>query len=293
MTTISPSRGSRAARRSSVPTSARLGPIGWLLLLLVGGFGLLPVYWLVATAFSTASDAFAPGFRPWPAKLTLENFQSFFADPTLVQFLMNSVIVSLLTALLSVTVAVYTAYSFSKFRYRGRNALISAVLMGQMLPNVLLLITLYVVMQNLRLLDTYWALVLSFTTFTLPLCIFMLKGFFDAIPTEVIEAAKMDGAGQGAIIHRILLPIMAPGLVAAGLFAFVRAWNDFVFALTLTKGDTQTLPPGLVRTYINEAGANWPGLMAASLVVSLPVVVLFMALQRFLVSGLASGAVKG
>lgn len=280
-------------RRPGTESAFRLGPFGWMLLILIASFGLLPVYWLLATAVSTTGDAFAPGFHPFPQHLTLDNFRSFFNNTALVRFFLNSVIVSVLTAVLSVAISVYTAYSFSKFRYRGRTTLMSTVLIGQMLPQSFLLITLYVVMQNLKLLDTYWALVLSYTTFTLPLCVFMLKGFFDAIPTELIEAAKVDGAGQGVIIHKILLPILTPGLVASGLFAFVRAWNDFIFALTLTTGNSQTLPPGLVRTYLNEAGADWPGMMAASLVVSLPVVLVFMVLQRFLVSGLTTGAVKG
>lgn len=281
-------------RRSVMPSASRPGPVAWVVLIVVGGFfGLLPIYWLIITSLTTTNEAFAPGFHPFPGSLTLANLSGFFEDPALVRYLVNSVVVSVLTAVLSVAVALYTAYSFSKFRYRGRVGIMSVILVGQMLPQSLLLISIYLVMQRLHLLDTYWALILSFTTFTLPLCVFTLKGVFDAIPTELIEAAKVDGARQRVIIHRILLPIIAPGLVAAALFAFVRAWNDFMFALTLTHGDMQTLPPGIVRTYIGEAGSNWPGLMAASLVVSLPVIVVFIALQRFLVSGLAAGAVKG
>lgn len=279
--------------RTVSPTGGALGPVGWGLLIVIAAFGLLPMYWLLASSVTPDNDAFATGFHPVPTHLTLSHFRAFFNDPALVRYLVNSVVVSLLTAGFSVLVSAYTAYSFSKFRYRGRTTLMSTVLVGQLFPQSLLLLTLYVMMQRLGLLDTYWALVLSYTTFTLPLCVFMLKGFFDAVPTELIEAAKVDGARQRTIIHRVLLPVMAPGLVAAGLFAFVRAWNDFLFALTLTSQDKQTLPPGLVRAFINESQANWPDLMAASLVVSLPVVIAFVLLQRHLVAGLAAGAVKG
>src|SRR5690606_5380169 len=206
---------------------------------------------------------------------------------------MNSVIVSVATALLTVIVSAYTAYSFAKFRYRGRRSLMYLILASQMFPQALLLITLYAVFSAYGLLNTYGALVLSFTTFTLPLCVWMLKGFFDTIPDEIIEAARMDGASRWQALHRIVLPLAGPGLVAAGLFAFVRGWNDFIFALTLTGPEKQTLPPGLVNTYIGEHTTAWAELMAASLVVSLPVVVAFIALQRFLVGGLVGGAVKG
>jgi multiple sugar transport system permease protein len=135
--------------------------------------------------------------------------------------------------------------------------------------------------------------VLSFTTFTLPLCVWMLKGFFDTIPDSLIEAARIDGASQLRIIHSVIVPLSGPGLVAAGLFAFVRGWNDFIFALTLAGPDKQTLPPGLANTYLGEAQTAWPELMAASLVVSLPVMIAFIALQRFLVGGITAGAVKG
>jgi multiple sugar transport system permease protein len=135
--------------------------------------------------------------------------------------------------------------------------------------------------------------VLSFTTFTLPLCIWMLKGYFDQIPNDLIEAAKVDGANQLQIIHRVLLPVTLPALVATGLFAFMRGWNDFIYALTLVGKDKQTLPPGLVLTYVGEFQSQWADMMAASLLVSLPLVIGFIIFQRHIVSGLTAGAVKG
>jgi multiple sugar transport system permease protein len=162
-----------------------------------------------------------------------------------------------------------------------------------MFPNALLLIALYLMFDKFGLLDTYIALILSFMTFTLPLCTFVLKGYFDTIPNEVIEAARIDGAREWAIMARILLPIAVPGLVAAGLFAFIRGWNDFIFALTLVGPDRRTLPPGLVNEYLGEFQSQWPELMAASLVTSIPVVIAFMALQKYFIEGLTVGSVKG
>jgi multiple sugar transport system permease protein len=142
-------------------------------------------------------------------------------------------------------------------------------------------------------LNTYTVLVLSFTTFTLPLCVWMLKSYFDTLPNDLIEAAKVDGASQWTIIHRIMLPIARPALISTGLFAFIRGWNDFIYALTLAGPQKMTLPPGLVLTYIGEFQTSWANLMASSLIVSLPVVLLFVFMQRYIVAGLSSGAVKG
>lgn len=260
---------------------------------LIGVFAFGPVYWVLVTALTPTHDVFR--FPPHfiPDRITFEHFTAIFDNPKLLRYLTNSLIVSTITALLTVIVAAYTGYSFAKFRYRGRRSLMYLVLASQMFPQALLLITLYLVFSQVGLINSYLALILSFTTFTLPLCVWMLKGFFDTIPDELIEAAKMDGAGQGAIIHRILLPVSLPGLVATGLFAFIRGWNDFIFALTLAGPDKQTLPPGLVNTYLGEFETAWPDLMAASLVVSLPVVIGFTILQRYLVAGLTTGAVKG
>ncbi|MEV6965960.1 carbohydrate ABC transporter permease [Hamadaea sp. NPDC051192] len=271
-------------------------PRPWLAMaavLVIGVFAFGPVYWLIVTALTPSGDAFRFPPRLWPRTVTLEHFANLADNPVLGRYLVNSLIVSSLTAVLTVLVSAYTAYSFSKFRYRGRRSLMSLILASQMFPQALLLITLYLLFSAFGLLNSYLALVLSFTTFTLPLCVWMLKGFFDTIPDELLEAAKVDGAGQGSVIHRILLPVSLPGLVATGLFAFIRGWNDFIFALTLAGPDKQTLPPGLVNTYLGEFQAAWPDLMAASLVVSIPVVGGFVILQRYLVAGLVSGAVKG
>ena len=264
----------------------------WSTVIIFGLFGMLPVYWMLVTALTPASDVFSFPPKFFPQQITFDHFIEISRDPRLLKYLGNSIFVSVLTAILTLVVSAYTAYSFSKFRYRGRKAVMYLVLSSQMFPHALLLITLYLVFSSLGLLNTYPALIISFTAFTLPLCIWMLKGIFDTIPDEIIEAAKVDGARQWTIIHKILLPIAAPGLVSAGLFAFMKGWNDFIFALTLAGPDKQTLPPGLVNTYVGEFGSQWPQLMAASIVVALPVVIGFISVQRYLVAGLAGGAVK-
>jgi multiple sugar transport system permease protein len=265
----------------------------WAALLVIGVFGFAPVYWLLVTSLTPNHLVFAFPPALFPQEITLDHYATVFGNAEIFGYLRNSVIVSVITAVLSVVVSMYMGYAFSKYRFRGRKSLMYFVLSSQMFPQALLLVTLYLVFAQFGLLNTYLALILSFTTFTLPLCVWMLKGFFDALPDDLIEAARIDGAGPWRIFHSIVLPLAAPGLVAAGLFAFVRGWNDFIFALTLAGPERQTLPPGLVNTFISEASTSWPALMAASLVVSVPVCVAFVLLQRFLVGGITAGAVKG
>lgn len=268
-------------------------------LLLIGGFivvavfAFFPIYWMVVTSVTPHDQVFTFPPRLLPTTITLEYYADFFNNPVLLKYLLNSFIVAGSTALSSVAIGIYAGYSFSKFRYAGRRALMFLILSAQMFPQTLLLITLYLLFARIGLLNSYWALILSFTSFTLPLCVWMLKGYFDTLPDELIEAAKVDGASQLTIIHRILLPIARPALVSTFLFAFIRGWNDFIYALTLGGANHMTLPPGLVLTYMGEFQTSWPNLMASSLIVSLPVVLLYIVMQRYIVAGLSSGAVKG
>ena len=256
-------------------------------------FAFFPIYWMLVTSLRPNTEVFAFPPTLLPQTVTLEHYQNFIRNPQLLRYLGNSVLVASVTAISSLLISTYAAYAFSKFRFTGRRSLMFLVLSAQMFPQALLLITLYLMFSRLQLLNTYLVLVLSFTTFTLPLCIWMLKGYFDQIPNDLIEAAKVDGANHLQIIHRVLLPITGPALVATGLFAFMRGWNDFIYALTLVGKDKQTLPPGLVLTYVGEFQAQWADMMAASLLVSLPLVIAFIIFQRHIVSGLTAGAVKG
>jgi multiple sugar transport system permease protein len=271
----------------------RLSVTGRVMLTLLALFGLLPVYWLTATAFMKREDVFALDRPLFPTDPTLENIIGFFQNPILLQDLANSVIVSTGTAVVAVIVGSLMAYSLSKFRYRGRNPIMFMFLIGQLIPGALLLISLYLMLASANLLYTYTALILSFTTFTLPLTVFLLKGIIDGLPDDILEAAKVDGLTRLKTMFQIVFPLIVPGLITAAMFAFMRGWSDLLFALTLAGPDKQTLPAGLTQAFIHEGTADWPALMAASLITSLPLAIIFILLQRYFVSGLASGAVKG
>jgi multiple sugar transport system permease protein len=277
----------------SAITTPRLGIGGRIALIVLAAFGLLPVYWLAATAFTKPGDVFASNRPLFPLAPTLQNFAAFFENDDLLKNMANSFIVSIGTAVVSVVVGGLMAYSLSKFRYRGRNALMLMLLLGQLIPGALLLISLYLMLASAGLLYTYTGLILSFTTFTLPLTVFLLKGIIDALPDDILEAAKVDGLGAWKTTWKIVAPLVVPGLVAAAMFAFMRAWSDLLFALTLAGPDKQTLPAGLTNAFIREGTGNWPALMAAALITSLPLALIFVLLQRYFVSGLAAGAVKG
>ncbi len=258
-----------------------------------GLFAFFPIYWMALTSVTPIENVFKFPPSLAPQTVTLEFYAEFFRNPTLLRYLGNSFLVSILTALLSLVVATYAGYSFSKYRYRGRRSLMFLILSAQMFPQALLLITLYLLFAQLKLTNTYTVLILSFSTFTLPLCIWTLKNFFDTLPDDLIEAARVDGARPFQIIHQVMVPLALPALVSTALFAFIRGWNDYIFALTLAGPEHMTLPPGLALAFIGEFQTAWPSLMAASLVVSLPIIVLFIFLQRYIVSGLSAGAVKG
>jgi multiple sugar transport system permease protein len=272
----------------------RLDKLGlYLAFAVVGLFAFFPVYWMLVTSVTPADLVFKFPPRLFPNRLTLDHYRSFFNNPSLLRYFKNSLIVSFSTAFGSIVVSSYAAYSFSKFRYAGRRALMFLILSAQMFPQALLLIALYLMFDDLGLLNSYWSMILAFTTFTLPLCIWMLKSYFDTIPDDLIEAAKVDGANQLQIIHRILMPVAAPALVSTALFAFIRGWNDYIYALTLAGPQKMTLPPGLVLTYIGEFQTSWPSLIASSFIVSLPIVVAFLFMQRYIAGGITAGAVKG
>lgn len=272
----------------------RLDKLGlYLTFAVVALFAFFPIYWMLVTSVTPANQVFKFPPRLFPSRLTFDHYRSFFNNPSLLRYFKNSLIVSTSTAVGSIIVSAYAAYSFSKFRYAGRRALMFLILSAQMFPQALLLIALYLMFSDLGLLNSYWSMILAFTTFTLPLCIWMLKSYFDTIPDDLIEAAKVDGATQFQIIHRILMPLAAPALVSTALFAFIRGWNDYIYALTLAGPQKMTLPPGLVLTYIGEFQTSWPSLMASSFIVSLPIVVAFLFMQRYIAGGITAGAVKG
>jgi len=272
-----PVRAGRRRRRGSVAANVAG--------LLVFAFFAFPVYWMVTTALKPAGEIRTFDVRLFPTTLTLEHFRT-------ATFLRNSVAVSLSVTVLSVLVALLAATAVARFRFRGRRAYLVAILIVQMVPLEALVIPMYLTLRDADLLNVLPVLVATYMAFVLPFTVWTLRGFVAALPVELEEAAMIDGASRWGAFWRITFPLMAPGLVATGVFAFIQAWNEFILALTLMERSNQTLPVWL-GTFKTPQGTDWGGLMAGSTLLAIPVVVFAVALQGRITAGAAAGAVKG
>jgi ABC-type glycerol-3-phosphate transport system permease component len=207
---------------------------------------------------------------------------------------LNSVISCLLAAIVAVVIAVPAAYALSRAKFRAANAVGYTILVVRMFPMVVLLAPLYLVLLNTGLLNTLFGLVLGYTTFGLPFAVWMLKGFIDAVPIEIEEAARVDGYPRWQVLLRIVVPLIYPGLVTTGIFVLMEAWNNLIYPLTfITDIDKQTLPAALVLTFTGQFKTDWGGMMAAATITTLPLMVAFFAVQRSMVRGLTAGSVTG
>jgi multiple sugar transport system permease protein len=267
----------------------------WLVLLL--GFAVIPMLWMLSTSLKGQFAALQQPPEWIPSHPTLEQYQTLLSPtgtigPVFLRYFLNSMIVSLTTTLLGVLIAIPAAYAFSRFQFPGRDILFFAVLVRNMFPVVVFLIPLFILMRALHLVNTHWSLILTYMTFGLPLSIWLLKGFYDNIPEELERAARIDGASRFKAFWLIIMPLSSPGIIATAIYAFIGAWNEYVYALTFLNSESLlTLPVGL-QHFFTEFATNWPGLMAAAFIMSVPVVVMFMLLQKQFVRALTEGAVK-
>jgi multiple sugar transport system permease protein len=270
---------------------------GWVFLTLLLAFAVLPLVWMLLTSIKTQFAAVQYPPEWWPHNPTLQNYTRLLSPSSdvgqeFLGYLLNSLWVSSATTVLGVIVAVPAAYAFSRFRFPGRDMLFYSVLLRNMFPGVVFLIPLFVMMRTFRLVNTEWSLILTYLTFGLPLSIWLLKGFYDNIPPQLEQAARIDGASRFQAFLRVVMPLSSPGIIATAIYSFVQAWNEYIYALTfLNNREKLTLPVGLQR-FFTEYATDWPGLMAAAFIMSVPVVVLFLVLQRYFVRALAEGAVK-
>jgi arabinogalactan oligomer/maltooligosaccharide transport system permease protein len=273
-----------------------------LLLIAAVAFALYPVLWVISTAFSASADP-VPRVLPLPVDPTLEHLRGV-AFSTLkvpgepdrwlfgLQFL-NSIVISLATALVGIVIAIPTAYALSRFEFVGKEGGVRTLLATQMFPAVASAIPLYIILDALGLLGTRSGLVLCYATTAVPFAIFQLRGAFDTIPRDLEEAAMVDGATRFAAFVRVVLPAARPAIAVTALFAFMSAYNEFVLAHTmLGREDLYTLPV-VLQGYISEFNTDWPKFAAGSLLVSIPVMILFYIAQRHLIAGLTAGGVKG
>lgn len=265
---------------------------GGLILIVV--IMLFPIYWMVVCSLMPTHylTVLPPHFIP--VDVTIDNYIQIAQTPKYVAYFRNSVITAIGTVLTTLLLAVPAGYAFSRYRFKGKSTLLSAVMSVQMFPIVVILASLYIFYTKLGMLSTYRGLILSDTTFALPLAITLIKSFFDTVPKSLDESARIDGAGRVRTLVEILFPLVKPGIVAVCIYTFLNAWDDYMMSLIIMQdASMKTLPVGIAETFLGEYCYNYGGMMAFAVIGSLPIVLLFIFLQKYMIAGLTAGAVKG
>ncbi len=261
--------------------------------LIVSAVCLFPFAWMALSSFKATGELYAVPPVWWPSAPTFDHYRRVLFASNVPRYFLNSLIISAGSTALGLALSVFAAYGFARYRFIGRRLSLAFVLAAQLLPTAAIIVPLFVVLRALGLVNTYLGLILVYMILTLPLSVWMLTGYIRAVPVDLEEAATIDGASRLHVLFRITLPLCLPGIVAVVVYAFVTTWNEFIFALVFAQDShVKTLPIGLTE-FTAEFTTDWGAVMAASMVMTIPVVVAFLALQRAFVGGLTAGAVKG
>ena len=282
----------RIARTRRTARKTRAAALKAVLVVLLLAFTLFPAFWMLSSAFD--AKAGTGGQTLLPREFTFDNFAYVLTEGGFDVFLRNSAIVALVTVLASAVLALLASVAVARFRFRSRTAILLMILIVQMVPLEALVIPLFVQVRDLGMLNTLLGLMVVYVALSLPFGIWMLRGFVAAVPVELEEAAYIDGASWGRMFRSVLLPLVMPGLVATSVFSFITAWNEFIFAMTLLGGASEnyTVAIGL-KQFFGEHTNEWGYIMAASTIITIPVMIFFVIVQRRLSAGLVAGAVKG
>ena len=256
-------------------------------------FALMPIYWTVKISVTPENLLYSEGIRLWPSRTTFANYVSVLKATDFPRFFLNSLIVSVSTALIVTVVASLAGYALSRFRFRGKAWVSLVLLLTQTFPLVMVIPPIFRIMSQLGLTDNLYGLIVIYTAFNIAFATFLMQSFFDGVPKDLEEAAMIDGCTRVMALRRIILPLTLPGMGATVAFVFTAAWSELLFALMLINSDDQkTFSVGLL-TFIGKFAVDWGQMMAASVMALIPVCIFFMFLQRYLVTGLTAGAVKG
>ena len=271
-------------------TTRRIGVVAGLLAgTFFAGF---PVLWMLVSSFKLNTEIFASPPRFITENFSFDAYARIFADPAKVRFFINSYVVSLAVTLLTLVVGMMAAYAFSRHEFRLKKPINVVIISVQAVPPITLLIPYFGLVVALGLYNTYAGLILTYMVMTLPYGIIMMTGYFNTLPTEVDEAARVDGAGSMTILWRILAPISVPGIVSVGIYTFMIAWNEYLFALTLTRTENMRTVPIGIQLLMGQHSFEWNEMMAMSILGGIPVLVLFLFFQRHFMSGMTAGSVK-
>lgn len=264
----------------------------YLPLIVILIFLLFPFYWTFVTSIKPEAELYGANVTYWPKHMTFDAYKQLFTGFDFFKSMGNSFIVAGITTAVSLVVSVLAAYAFSRYRFKGRKVLMAMFLTNNMFPTVLLLIPLYTIMRSLGILYTPIALVLAYTTFTIPFSVWLLNGYMNDLPPSLEEAALVDGASRFYAFIKIILPVLVPCLIATGVYIFMTAWNEYTFAVMFTNEANRTIPVAL-KSLIGQLGVQWDLLTAGGIITIIPICVMFFFAQKRLVEGLTAGAVKG
>ncbi len=254
---------------------------------------LAPFLWMISTSLKDPAEVVLRDPTIIPRSFAVKNYADAFNRGNFGRYMVNSVAVALAVTILSLVLATLSGYAFARFRLFGGKAILLGILATQMFPAILLAIPLYILIRNLGLLNSLVGLVLVYTTFALPFCVWMMRNYFLSVPKDLDESAMVDGATRLQALRSVVLPVAMPGIAATGIFSFILSWNEFLYANTfISSADLRTLPVGL-QSLIGEFTTDWGLLMAGAVITTMPIVIIFFFVQRRLTQGLASGAVKG
>jgi ABC-type glycerol-3-phosphate transport system permease component len=283
-----------ASRANAKPWLNSLGWLGVYALLIIAIVVLVfPVFWMVSTSLKTPNEMFARNVTMLPKHLTFQNYINVWTQTAFPTYFLNSFKVATISTALALVFSMYAAYAMARIDFPGKNLFGIALLVTQMFPGILFVIPLFVIIKALHLFDTHYALIIAYVAYSLPFGIWMMRGFFAAIPMELEDAAAVDGATMLGTFHRVILPLSGPGIAAVTMYNFIRSWNEFLFALVFLQSNTLfTLPLGLAG-FEGDYSFRWDLLMAGASSVSMPVLIVFLVMNRFIVQGLLGGAVKG
>jgi multiple sugar transport system permease protein len=267
--------------------------VTYVLLCVASIFAIFPIFWMISVSFRPNMEIFTIPPAWLPITFTLEAYDTLFNTPQYLRTFVNSYFVAFAVTIVSLFLATLGAYGFSRFDFRGNRVIQLFIIGTQMIPPISLIIPYFILIVGLKLYDTYVGLIVTYTAFVLPFSTLMMISYFNTISQDLEEAAMVDGCTRIGSLTRVILPILLPGLVATGVYAFLLAWNEFLFAVTLTQSTGMRLVPVGIALLVGEHAYQWNLMMAMSVVASLPLLLLFIFLQKYLISGLTVGAVKG
>lgn len=263
--------------------------IRYLLVLLVIAVSMIPLFWIVLTSFRPRSEMFTIPIEIIPSTVTLENYEAVISQGNFMQYLFNSIVVCLATTFLSLVLATLGGYGWGKFDFFGSGITVVYIIVTRVIPSVAIVVPLFFILNELTLINTYSGLVLSYFVLTVPLATWLLMGFFENIPDNLLRAARIDGLSEFRIFYSVALPLVKPGIIATGVFSFVMVWQEFLFATTFMQTENMyTMPVGLFDLTTRYT-IQWGELMAAAVIFILPVGLLFVALQKYFIRGITGG----